>query len=265
MSVWGRPVLMLAKGAASGAVAEITDAAPAPLQKLSVSVSLNQLGSGTPTTTNIRPIVGWGEVKAWDEATYDQSATPHVLTFPVGSDRMASGTVDLPSGVISIRRVFIEFDGSEDWWMSTFSGGAAYSMYRVAYYNRLVTTLSNTQFGCSHYASNASGVVSSSTSIGCRIYSSSSTSHNGESCTYIQIRPNLTAIPTLADWKQFLADQKAAGTPVQVYFLIPTSLPAVIVNATPQQIVALNGANSIWSDAGDVNVEYIKKSMAYVS
>lgn len=50
----------------------------------------------------------------------------------------------------------------------------------------------------------------------------------------------------------YLAAQKAAGTPVQVCYR--TKTPIGIVNLTPQEIKALAGVNTVWSDTGDTQV-----------
>ena len=58
MSVWGKPLLIRAKGSASGSIASFADGAAAPLLGATVTIPVIQLGSGTPATDNIRPIVG---------------------------------------------------------------------------------------------------------------------------------------------------------------------------------------------------------------
>lgn len=63
-----------AVGSASGDIATFNDGSDLPMPKLEVSIEPVQEGSGDPSPTNIRPIIGWDEVNVgvsgvnvWDE------------------------------------------------------------------------------------------------------------------------------------------------------------------------------------------------------
>ena len=60
---------------------------------------------------------------------------------------------------------------------------------------------------------------------------------------------------TLAEWKEYLAEQYAAGTPVQV--TQPLNITSVTNIATPE-IRAIAGMNTVYCDADGMTVEYHK-------
>jgi hypothetical protein len=55
----------------------------------------------------------------------------------------------------------------------------------------------------------------------------------------------------LDGFKQYLAEQYAAGTPVQVYY---KRVEPITIQLTPQQIAALAGLNTLYGDSGDIIV-----------
>ena len=73
----------------------------------------------------------------------------------------------------------------------------------------------------------------------------------------------LEADTTNAEWKQFLTDQKNAGTPVQLWHYIATP---ITVDLTPLEISVLTGqTNNIWADSGDVSVDYAADLKTYIN
>ena len=55
----------------------------------------------------------------------------------------------------------------------------------------------------------------------------------------------------IGEWKEYLAAQYAAGTPVQVCYEIAEPYT---IQLTPQQIAALSGVNTLYTDSGDTSV-----------
>lgn len=60
---------------------------------------------------------------------------------------------------------------------------------------------------------------------------------------------------TVAEWKAYLSEQAAAGTPVQAIEKLPTPTTAQLA---PQQITAQAGMNTVYSDADGMTVHYNK-------
>lgn len=53
-------------------------------------------------------------------------------------------------------------------------------------------------------------------------------------------------------WKEWLAEQYANGTPLEVSWKLATPIE---IQLTPTEIKSLDGVNNIWADTGDVSVE----------
>ena len=190
------------------------------------------------TTETYRPIT-------WDTGT-------HVVVSPTttasdGTTYTASwsdqptvfgGYVDLITGVLTVTIYGEVFTGSETW-TQNFTG--THICFR---HNTGKAATASSSRACTHFR-NAS-ITSSSTSQGYYAYNS-----NG----YMQFRPDLSVIPDLASWKQFLTDEYDNGTPVVAYY--PLTNPYTI-QLTPQDINTLIGTNYVWSDTGNVTVAYIK-------
>jgi hypothetical protein len=66
---------------------------------------------------------------------------------------------------------------------------------------------------------------------------------------------------TVDTFKAWLAEQAAAGHPVQIAYRLTE--PAVY-QLTPVQIAALEGINTIWADCGPVSAEYIRDTGAVI-
>lgn len=168
--------------------------------------------------------------------------------------QIAEGTYDALAGTLTIKRMFYSLDGTEDWKVyGNLSSGTQYFRYSLG--ANLHPSLDNADRICSHYP--GAGITTSTTNIGF-------SSNTASGVSYLAFRPDLSVITSKTDWTTFLANQKTAGTPVQCAVLIlpeyrtPTQL-------TPHSVNSYNGSNTVWSDAGDVTVEYLKRSMLYMS
>lgn len=72
------------------------------------------------------------------------------------------------------------------------------------------------------------------------------------SISSIQIYDSDRAFISLAEWKSYLAAQYTAGTPVQITYKLTTPTPFTSTGAQP--IPALNGVNTVLTDADSVTV-----------
>ena len=70
-----------------------------------------------------------------------------------------------------------------------------------------------------------------------------------------QVVVNCSSIATLDDWKAYLSEQSAAGTPLTVVYGLPEAQHYTI-QLNPQELIALNGVNTVWSDCGDTRVTF---------
>ena len=162
------------------------------------------------------------------------------------SGLIASGTLDILTGKLTVTRLAYSFDGTETAWASQSSGSNRFFRFTVSG----ITTTSSLARACSHYP-NAT-VTSSQTTVGYYAYTTS-----GGSNAWLQFRPNLTDIPDLASWKTFLANQAANDTPVTCYFT-PTAATRPVIQLTPAGIEVTPGDNRIWTDAGAITLNLSK-------
>lgn len=168
------------------------------------------------------------------------------IDVPFGSiGTIYGGSLDLITGTLTTDYDFIEFDGTEHWSALGGVDSGDNRVYRLIL-PKWVLVDSNYR-GCSHYP-NAT-ITTGTTQVGFQAYTSST----GENKN-LRFRPNLSEISSLEQWKNFLAEQKAAGTPVQCWWRY---VEPVTYQLTPQQILTLKGTNNIWSNAnGDIEIKY---------
>lgn len=217
-----------------------------------VVISEMQLEKGSTASSfapysNICPITGRSEVGVWREATYDTSADP-ALTVQLGQT-VYGGTVDVVSGVLTVDRAMVQLDGKgANYWnkSSKYPGGFYFDIDLFNDYYH-ITPRKNTPFLCSH----AKTVDNISNYVNGTCYCDGS----------INIRI-MSADTTVAQWVEYLVAQNTAGTPVEIccYLAQP-----VTVQLTAQQLTSLLGTNNVWSDGGNVSVEYVADTKAYIA
>ena len=154
------------------------------------------------------------------------------------------GSLDWASGVLTLDRYCRTFTGEEAW----FWVGDANNNYNGNYRPLLYLT-DSTLFAkdksvpclSSHFKYEPLVSINGGTNIGCYI--------NGD---LIGIRHGLGAqATTIAAWKEWLAAQYQAGTPVQLCYELAQP---ITVQLTPREIPALPGTNCLYSDTGDTRV-----------
>lgn len=191
-----------------------------------VTIYTNESGlfEGVLTADDFEPYVG----------------TSYPITFPTEAGTVYGGSLDVTTGVLTVTGTSTTYDGTEQW-TNVSSGDSRF------FRNRLVSApIKPAGRRCSHYPNNT--VTTSDTGIGFYAYTTSS------NAPYAQFRPgNITQEQTIEDWKQYLADQYAAGTPVQieVYYVTP-----ITYQLTPTEVTTLLGWNTLYADTGDVAVKY---------
>lgn len=222
---------------ASGPVASFETNIVAPLRKLLVNMLPIQAGSGDPSPENIRPISGRDAVNIYVESEYDETADPAV-TIPLGQT-VYGGSLDVTNGKMTVEYVKWSPDPTATPTVSDIGDG----WVRVAYAsvaNRPPYAGHATTTGFYSHGEYATGWAVK-------------TNHSYVSETNVAYFW-FTCEATVSAVRAYIAEQVSAGTPVELVYKIKEPFA---VDMDPQQITSLIGNNSIWSDAGDVDVTYI--------
>ena len=145
------------------------------------------------------------------------------------------GTLDAVSGVLTVDRAFKVFNGTERWEFSSASIRPNINIADMAYKGAVI---------CNMYTYSASstaieGTITTNGGIGYNIWIKDSINGN-----------------SLANWKAYLAEHQ-----LQVVYMLATP---ITYNLTPTEVKSLLGINNIWSDAGDVEVEYRADTKLYI-
>lgn len=194
-----------------------------PLEVVSHIAALTQEGSGTPSPDNIRPISGCDSIQL--------NQNENQFTIDLGQT-VYDGTFNWSTGQLTMTSVCRTIEALSSMQTAGYGNIALGQNALPTNYGTTVAWKSSHYNGAlfdakypnyNIYAGNASGLV-------------------------IIDRTHMTS---LAAANAYLAEQKAAGTPVQIWYKLRTP---VTVQLTPQQILSLAGANALSSSAGDTEV-----------
>lgn len=149
------------------------------------------------------------------------------------------GTVNWQSGVASIDRLMITLEGTEGW--TRVNGSYPYYALNLGELN----SFSSDAMLCSHFRHETIAASKAGENV-CDVIHSSAYSKDR-----IAIRPTIESVTNLDTFKEYLAAQHAAGTPVQVLYSLaaPTT-----IQLTPQEITTLAGCNVLYGDGGALEV-----------
>lgn len=206
-----------------------------PLKQCNVTFFVVQEGTGDPSPDNVRHIDN-----AWKGITVYHSGAdttqPDVINVAWESEAgtIYGGYIDLVNGTLTKTHNYIEFDGSADesWSVETPSMPNFYIMISDAKVNQSAGMACNYALPNNDLSNNR-----------CKITSSRN----------FNIRIGLDiGISTVDDFKVWLETH-----PIQLVYELDT---AQSYQLTAQQIIALGGSNTVWSDSnGDIDITYIKK------
>jgi len=217
---------------ASGTIATFDTSLALPLVSLKSAI-VPQQASGTSTPDNPLPISGSDEVVITH--TYGDNITEtQTITLP---STVYGGEVDVTAG--KLRVTWGKYTITNDTVLSNFTPSSAYgSLARVsdigiqAIDNSKVLTISNMAKGVSYDTRNAEPSIQ-------RVY----TDNEG----YINIRAsssnNITNISAL----------KTLFMGAEIIYMLATPIE---IDLTPTTITTQGGTNNIWSDTGDVELQY---------
>lgn len=186
-----------------------------------------QEGSGEPSPDNVRPIKGRDGVTVERK---EDGLTRH-LTF---LSTIYGGEVDAVSGEGIKNWKRIVFDGTEKWDVRA----ANYTSYSL-----VLPIRSKTGF-CTHFKKILYDAIRPDTG-------------TGETGCYLEF--SLSAIfnvpfKNVTDWKNYLAAQYAAGTPVYIVYQYANEVNEPFAATGAQPIPALSGTNTLLTDADSVSV-----------
>lgn len=203
------------------------------------TITLNnlQIEKGSSATTyspysNICPISGRTEVVTSVSPT---TSALDATTYTTDLGRTVyGGTLDVVSGVLTVDRGIITFDGTETWY------GIATS---EADRNRALLTGLDTATGS--YNWNLIGNYITSTGGAGSYPQLWKANINPQGHLLVGIPKSIT---TVAEWQAYLAQN-----PLQLCYELAT--PQTI-QLTPQEVALLKGTNNLWCDSGEIQVTY---------
>lgn len=143
------------------------------------------------------------------------------------------GILDWDTGVLTVDKKLVTLDGTEDW--KSNYGTRANHVYLLLNNDKPKAYV---DCYCSHFVGSPRGAYDAN-------------KQNSVTLSGNALWMYSTLADTLDNLKTYLAAQYAAGTPVQVVYEIETP---ITIQLTPQQILALKGTNTLWSDVGNTSV-----------
>lgn len=220
---------------ASGAIATFNDGGDnIPLKSCEVAIVAQQ-ASGTPSPSNPLPITGFSSI---DISVSNGVDTPTVHTVPLGQT-IYGGTAELVNGNGSKTWGYIEFDGSADE-----SWNLHPSIANLFY-------IDNALPNAYHGDGTETGYAICNTYEQSNYNPLSSLSNNKFAIGYpnvLRLAVKNTACADVTAFKTALS-----STPMQIAYTLDTPTEFTF---TPESIPTLSGLNNIYSNCGDVAVEY---------
>ena len=189
-----------------------------------VQIEPVQEGTGDPSPENIRPIRGWDTIKL----THNEQE----ISIPLGQT-VYGGTLDVGRGVLTVDRALRTLSDSENWLLDFDESKSLYWHSIILYGSEIADYLQ------------ANKSVSSHLKYGINTENGFWLANLGNN---LRIANNIS---TTEEWKDYLISENSSGHPVQVLYYIATP---VTLQLTPQEIRALSGVNTIYTDTGDVTV-----------
>lgn len=231
---------------ASGSIASFTDGADdMPMKSCVVSFEPIQEGEGDPSPENVRPITGRTGLTVYHSGSDTSNPTEFAVSWESEAGAVYAGTLDVISGKLTVTHEGIVLNGSEDWERVT--GNYPYFRLKISPYDIAVPNVSI----CDRLPRVT--ITSTSNNQGFNVYYSSA---SGGGC-YIGLRYNDAFSSDDVDSVKTWLSQN--NTTVVYQLLEPKE-----IQLAPQEIRTLLGENNIWSDGGDVTVEYPTDTKTYI-
>lgn len=243
----------------------IIDATGKPV---SGKVSVNPIVSGKENTVDFvldegeHLLLYNGAGSATESTTKEKFNLVNLAIFAQGSDTTyeapsaATLTTDLPevvyggvynwtTGILTVTHKRVTLKGTETWTKTS-----GYPIYKSTAYlsdAKAVTGIINSV--CSHF--DTTRYVTSTGMADATMYLMSNP----------EMRFRHNGMDSVTAWKAWLADQVAAGTPVELVLELKEPYE---VKIAPQRLSLLYKQNFVWSDCGDTAVSYVVDTKTYV-
>lgn len=201
------------------------------------------LYTGRSTLENATP-----QVEKGSSPTAYEPYNGTTYNIPLGQT-VYGGTLNVTTGELTVESIFREFDGTEDpsiiKQVGSTSGLVRFNASAFGNY-----AVRNTQSGSIANTNNVKSNMLVVSTVGA--WTSAPVGGFGVITGIPWIKPQDEAFADAAAVLAWMAQQKAAGTPLQVMLELATP---TTVQLTPTQVSTLLGANNIWADAGEVEVK----------
>lgn len=200
---------------------------------LTTQIQPIQDGSGATSYENIRPITGFSGIQL--QLQNGSSGQTYTAEF---TKPAYFGAFDWSAGRLTLTHSLLTLSGEESGWV-------IYSTHKVLNHSLLRDAKrGNTLIGlCSHAPTRADGFLDYSIVL--------KTNATGG----LEIATAGFGLPDNAveNWKNYLKQQAAAGTPVQILYMLEQP---EIIDLTPVEITAISGLNTLTCEAGESEVTY---------
>ena len=155
---------------------------------------------------------------------------------------ISNGMLDWNTGVLTVEWGYKAFDGTEEWTKAESDKNYFYTpMNTLEKTNDYITSIKCSTFRTADTYMYLPG------NVGISGYYDSKNDYPGENWIYI----NNGVSTSTSELKEWLAAQSTAGTPVQVCYKLATP---TTIQLTPQEIKAIKGINSLYSNAQELTV-----------
>ena len=193
---------------------------------------------------------GEGDTATWKQVQIERGTTATAYEPYNGTTLTATlpqtiygGELDWNTGVLTVNRYLLTLNGTEN-----YTTEWSKSCYTI---NNKLPGIENDNYEhtpelkCSHATWNIGGYISNT----CYI------KYNRLHYDYDNQAGGIDA------FKAWLAEQYAAGTPVQVAYKLETPQTYQL---TPQQLDTIKGSNNVWSDCGETTLTYVADTKLYI-
>lgn len=226
---------------ASGSVAHFVDGAnDVPMKSVKVNIAPVQSGSGDPSPSNVRAISGWNAVRVYHSGENTEEATEYNVSL-ASAGTVYGGTLDAVSGVLTVDKAVVDL-GSLTWTYDStiprFHTNGLEGVISQVNNNEIIDGLSTMYKVVSFYDLYTQFKENGSIAVS-----------KGKALSVIN-----TAYTDAALFKTAMSGQM---------FVYPLANPQTY-QLTPTEIKSLLGINNVWSDAGDVEVEYRADTKLYI-
>ncbi len=202
---------------------------------LGVVSGIKPVQEGTPSPQSPSPITGHTAVTL----TLSNGEESGQHTYALGQT-VYGGDLNWDTGVLTVKYACLELTGTESW---NAEGNIEKEIYRYYFRPSAAGSHSLPQMSSHYPYTNGYSVKTEHFYI------------NGKVSYFF------SAISTLGEFKAYLAEQAANGTPVQLCYEMTEPYT---VQLDPQQIIALSGVNTLQSDTGETAVTYRAELSAFL-